>query len=126
MTFQYKGGSNQVLLKSPADWISPNPDGGYRDKPPAADGKKVIITDTDHLWGVGGNRAWVWKSFLRGLNPIFMDPYLGEVLGKPLDAKWDPIRKNMAYAAKIAAHRRWPAHHDLTGVGRKGWRGSFR
>ena len=34
MTFQYKGGSNQTLLESPADWISPNPDGGYRDNPP--------------------------------------------------------------------------------------------
>ena len=25
-------------------------------------------------WGVGGNGAWVWKSFMRGLNPIYMDP----------------------------------------------------
>ena len=55
MTFQYKGGSNRTLFDSPADWISPNPEGGYRDNPPAADGKKVVITDTDHLWGIGGN-----------------------------------------------------------------------
>ena len=89
MTFQYKGGSNQTLFDSPADWISPNPEGGYRDNPPAADGSKVILTDTDHLWGIGGNQAWVWKSFLRGLNPIFMDPYDGTVIGKPFDTKWD-------------------------------------
>ncbi|MHC4400345.1 MAG: DUF6298 domain-containing protein [Planctomycetota bacterium] len=82
MTFQYKGGSNRALFDSPADWISPNHEGGYRDNPPAADGKKVILSDTDHLWGIGGNQAWVWKSFLRGMNPIFMDPYDGLVLGK--------------------------------------------
>jgi Family of unknown function (DUF6298) len=99
MTFQYKGGSNKTLFDSPADWISPNPEGGYRDNPPAADGQKVIVTDTDHLWGIGGNSAWVWKSFLRGLNPIFMDPYDGEVLRKGFDPQWvEPIRKSMGYA----------------------------
>lgn len=45
----------------------------YRDDPPANDGRKIIVNDTDHLWGLGGNRAWVWKSFLRGLHPIYMD-----------------------------------------------------
>ena len=102
MTFQYKAGSNRTLFDSPADWISPNPDGGYRDNPPAADGSKVIVSDTDHLWGIGGNRAWVWKSFLRGLNPIFMDPYDGLVLGKRFDPKWDPIRKSMGDARRLA------------------------
>ncbi|MBX3234810.1 MAG: hypothetical protein KF814_01545 [Nitrospiraceae bacterium] len=51
----------------------------YREDPPANDGRKVIINDTDHLWGVGGTRAWVWQSFMRGLNPIYMDPYSSEV-----------------------------------------------
>jgi len=88
MTFQYKGGSNKTLFDSPADWISPNPEGGYRDDPPAADGSKVIISDTDHLWGIGGNVSWVWKSFLRGLNPIFMDPYDGRVLSRGTDPPW--------------------------------------
>ena len=58
---------------------------GYGEDPPAWDGKKVSLLDTDHIWGVGGNAAWVWKSFLRGHNPIFMDPYDGTVLGKPAD-----------------------------------------
>jgi hypothetical protein len=99
MTFQYKGGSNETLMKSPADWISPNPDGGYRDDPPAGDGRKVIITDTDHLWGIGGNSTWVWKSFLRGLNPIFMDPYDGSILSKGFDKNQaEAIRKSMGYA----------------------------
>ena len=105
MTFQYRGGSNQALFDSPADWISPNPEGGYRDNPPLAGGNKVIITDTDHLWGIGGNRAWVWKSFLRGMNPLFMDPYDGKVLegsayAKNLDAEM--IRENLGYTMVFA------------------------
>lgn len=102
MTFQFRGGTNKNLFDSPADWISPNPEGGYRDNPPANDGSKVILTDTDHLWGIGGNQAWVWKSFTRGLNPIFMDPYDGVVLGKKLTATYEPIRKSMGYALKFA------------------------
>jgi hypothetical protein len=101
MTFQYKGGSNQTLFDSPADWISPNHEDGYRDNPPAADGKKVILNDTDHLWGIGGNRAWVWKSVCRGMNPIFMDPYDGVVLGKKFDPQWESIRQNLGYARQI-------------------------
>jgi len=99
MTFQYKGGRNRTLFDSPADWISPNPRGGYRDNPPAANGSKVIINDTDHLWGIGGNAGWVWKSFLRGMNPIFMDPYDGVVTTRGAGSKWaEAIRKAMGYA----------------------------
>ncbi len=32
-----------------------------------------MISDTDHLWGEGGDHRWVWKSFLRGYHPIYMD-----------------------------------------------------
>ncbi len=126
MTFQYArdaSGTNAALFNSPAEWISPNPAGGYRDDPPAADGSKVILTDTDHLWGIGGNTAWVWKSFCRGMNPLFMDPYLearkaegsaekktetwtdhlGE--GPAPDPKWDPIRRNLGYTRSYADRR---------------------
>lgn len=118
MTFQYAGGNqrgrNETLFNSPADWISPNPDGGYRDDPPAADGSKVILNDTDHLWGIGGNQGWVWKSFCRGMNPLFMDPYrrvqnnekfifADHLTSKlPLDPKWEPIRKNLGYTLSYA------------------------
>jgi len=102
MTFQHKGGRNATLFDSPADWISPNAEGGYRDDPPAADGRKVILSDTDHLWGIGGNQQWVWKSFLRGLNPIFMDPYQGVVLGKRLDPRWEPVRRSLGYTRGLA------------------------
>lgn len=66
------------LFNSQADWISPGHDSSfpaYMDDPPATLGDKVIVLDTDHIWGVGGDRQWVWKSFLRGYNPIYMDPY---------------------------------------------------
>lgn len=70
MSSHQGGPSNMVLLDSPADCIAPTPEGGYRDNPPAADGRKVILSDTDHLWGAPGDRIWVWKTFLRGLHPI--------------------------------------------------------
>jgi hypothetical protein len=99
MTFQHLGGTNEDLFNSPADWISPNPEGGYRDDPPANDGSKVIITDTDHLWGIGGNSTWVWKSMMRGLNPIFMDPYDQQVLSGSYDPAWvEPLRKSLGYS----------------------------
>jgi len=90
------------MLASPADWISPGSRDGFRDDPPAWDGKKVSLLDTDHVWGIGGNRPWVWKAFLRGHNPLFMDPYDGSVLGKRFDTKWDPIRRNLGFARRLA------------------------
>jgi hypothetical protein len=108
MTFQYKGGRNRDLLASPAEWISPNPSTdvpkphNYRDNPPPADGRKVILTDTDHLWGIGGDYRWVWKSFLRGLNPIFMDPYRGKVLGLRHPENWPALRAAMGHALRLA------------------------
>jgi len=108
MTFQYKGGRNQALFDSPAEWISPNPSTDvpkgrtYRDNPPPADGRKVILTDTDHLWGIGGDYRWVWKTFARGLNPIFMDPYDGEVLGLRHPENWPALRRSMGDVLRLA------------------------
>jgi len=102
MTFQYKGGSNKTLFESPAEWVSPNAAGGYRDNPPVNTHGKVVVSDTDHLWGIGGNEAWVWKTFLRGLNPIFMDPYDGAVLAKAFDPRFDGVRRAMGYARRLA------------------------
>jgi hypothetical protein len=92
------------MLASPADWISPGRADGYAEDPPAWDAKhkKVSLLDTDHIWGVGGNAAWVWKSFLGGHNPIFMDPYDGSVLGKPDDNRWPPIYRAMGDARRFA------------------------
>ena len=61
------GPTNEELFSGPADWISPT---GWTDLP-ASDGSKVVIIDTDHIGHV--DRTWIWRSFLRGHNPILMD-----------------------------------------------------
>ncbi len=66
------GGADSDLFASPADYIAPGLS-SYRDNPPAADGRKVIILDTDHIGG--GDAKWVWKAFTRGMNPIYMDTW---------------------------------------------------
>lgn len=72
------GDLNRLLAESPADWIAPNRHGGkgfnYRDNPPLADGRKVIFSDTDHLFGVDcKDSSWVWRSLTRGVNLLYMD-----------------------------------------------------
>jgi hypothetical protein len=61
------GPTNEELFSGPADWISP---AKWTDLP-KNEGRKVVIADTDHLGSV--DRTWVWRSFLRGHNPILMD-----------------------------------------------------
>jgi len=100
MTFQYPGASNQVLYDSPADWISPNPGNEkerYRDAPTSEYHGKVIVNDTDHLWGhTGGDSIWVWRSFCRGLNVLFME----ELLPSPT---WqDSARQGMGQTRQFA------------------------
>ncbi len=94
--------TNAPLFDSPAAWVSPLAEGGYMDKPSAATGAKVVLSDTDPLWGVGGDRAWVWKTFMRGLNPIYMDD-LGpdsEMVKKKDDAR-RAMGDTLAYAARV-------------------------
>jgi hypothetical protein len=101
MTVQYPNGRNAPIFISRAEAVSPNEKGGYREDPPVNDGHKVIINDTDHLWGIGGDYRWVWKSFLRGLNPIFMDPYT--TTGFNMSRKEEELtRKNMGYTLRFA------------------------
>jgi hypothetical protein len=100
MTFQYPGATNKILYDSPADWISPNPGNDnerYRDAPTSEYHGKVIVNDTDHLWGhTGGDSIWVWKSFCRGLNVLFME----ELTPSPT---WqDSARKGMDQTRKFS------------------------
>ncbi len=128
----YGCGNNAVLFQSAADWISPgvytgwNETDPYKADPPVVTGAKVVFNDTDHIWGIGGGRDWVWKSFLRGYYPIFMDNYRkfrfprhGKLVwrymveigkkdprnGPVIDPQWDPARiaigQTLAYARRI-------------------------
>ncbi|HJZ93453.1 MAG TPA: putative collagen-binding domain-containing protein [Gemmataceae bacterium] len=96
----------KVMIDSPADWISLGGDGSkedpYRKDPPAADGKKVSLLDTDHIWGVGGGRDWVWKSFLRGHIPMWMDPYDQDSVWEPLPANAQDVRRSLGEARRFA------------------------
>lgn len=104
---------NDALFSSPADWISPTGENGYKDDPPAADGSKVIIADVDHIWPKEFQK-WVWKSFMRGLNTAFMDLYGATKIGDKeieRDLKWtgnwigetEAVRKNMGYTLNYAS-----------------------
>jgi hypothetical protein len=79
------GDMNDDCRKSPADWTSlattgwDQPKDPWTSDPPAADGHKVWLLDTDHIgWKVfiddaAFTRAWVWKSFTRGHNTLLME-----------------------------------------------------
>jgi hypothetical protein len=109
-------GSMDALLRGPADWISPQNDGesgDYQSDPPAADGRKVIVSDTDHLWGVGGGRDWVWKSFTRGHQPIYMDPLRKGDKSEDEEMEMEGARKAMGqtrrFAERVALREMKPA-----------------
>jgi hypothetical protein len=117
MTFQYRGGTNVALFNSPADWISPNPGEppeSYLENPPANFSGKVIVNDTDHLCGhVCGDAVWVWKSFCRGLNVLFME----ELTPSPTwqDSAREAMGQTSRYAEKINLAEMTP-HNELSSV----------
>jgi hypothetical protein len=124
---------NDELFKSNADWISPANEpaewqfpgtaciDNYSDNPPVNQSDKVVILDTDHLWGIGGNYSWAWKSFCRGLNPVFMDPWQpiagkenkdngteiyatgGIRVGSTDYPDWELLRKNMGIIRDLSS-----------------------
>ncbi|MEW9552488.1 hypothetical protein [Nonomuraea sp. NPDC050783] len=127
---------NAPLFDGPADWISP----GYDDEifregghpaapggppsrwladPPAADGRKVLISDTDHFAPGQGDALWVWKAFLRGHNPILMDFGLIDGIPPEPDA-FEPARRAMGdtrrFAERIDLVRMLP-RGDLSSTG---------
>ncbi len=106
MTGQWPGGHNDVLLASPSEAISPlgwqrQGDANWQHDPPDLGGAKVILSDTDHLWGVGGTVEWVWKTFTRGGNPIYMDPWGYDHLA-PVPPRGD-VRLAMGATRRLAA-----------------------
>jgi hypothetical protein len=124
----------EEMMASPAEWISPFGRQFLFD-PPAWDGKKVSVNDTDHLWGHGGTASWAWKSFVRGHNTLLMDAWdpiagapcpnvnWGSRPGSPLrdlnrrdDPTWEPVRRALgntrAYALRMELQSMTP-RNDL-------------
>ena len=104
---------NPTVFASNADWVSPgagNNGNVWQIDPPDSGGRKVVINDTDHLWGNGGDESWVWKTFCRGNNILYMDGYDGAAYGT--GHPWSPadsarleivsLRKNIGYALRYA------------------------
>jgi hypothetical protein len=127
MTMQYpvpdQSKVNDPLFNGPADWISPGFDDHFAiaqagdgprasrwySNPPANEGRKVVITDTDHYAPGMGDALWAWKSFLRGQNPILMDYGIIDVanpldpsLGIPSYESFEPARNAMGDTRRFA------------------------
>jgi Family of unknown function (DUF6298) len=137
---------NDPLYGSRAEWISPgyddevfaasgapppqapgSPPSRWLEDPPVADGRKVVITDTDH-YALGGDALWAWKSFLRGHHPILMDfGLIGGVnppdpsAGGPMSyAAFEPARHAMGDTLRFAERMnliRMQPRDDLSSTG---------
>ena len=123
MTALYPNGQDADLFASAADFVSPAGKWGISDTPPAS-GNKVVLWDTDPLCGNCGDGPWVWRSFTRGVNPVFMDVYDGAYpvtqLPKPSDPRWEDARRNMGYTLTYAVRMNLLAmkpHGELTSTG---------
>ena len=115
MTFVYPDpDKNAALFQGPADWVSPGYEERYRDDPwlldpPANDGTKVVLSDTDHYAAGEGDAVWAWKTFLRGHNPLLMDFGIVDVLtplesgpGVPSYDRFEPARCAMGDTLRYA------------------------
>jgi len=91
------------LMAGAADWISP-PGKQWLADPPANDGTKVILVDTDHCDPWHHHPDWVWKNLFRGNQFLLMDGYVDFRLGSPKepDPTWDVTRQTMGRACKLA------------------------
>ena len=93
MSSLYLGSSND-LLTSPADWILL---AGTDTNPTLAAGGKVIFSDMDpKLLGSETSYPMVWKSFMRGLNPIYLESDLSN------SGAGENVRGSMGYALKYS------------------------
>jgi hypothetical protein len=120
MTFLYpvpeQRTANDPLFNSPADWVSPGFDdsplpgeGRWRTDPPPADGRKVVLSDTDHYAPFGTDALWAWKTFLRGHHPVLYDFGLLDLVrppasipGLPAAASYEAARYAMGDTLRFA------------------------
>jgi hypothetical protein len=115
---------NAPLFASRADWISPGfeepiaegvasqgpPPGRWLLDPPANDGLKVVLSDTDHYAPFGSEPLWAWRTFLRGHHPVLYDFGIimgaepGHVMpGLPPYEAYEPTRFAMGDVVRLAA-----------------------
>src|SRR5215831_4934851 len=93
MSYLYLGNTNDLFV-SPADWILLP---GTDTDPPLAAGNKVIFSDIDpKLLASGTSYPMVWKSFMRGLNPIYLEADLANPSAD------ENVRNSMGYTLKYS------------------------
>ena len=97
---------NNDLLASHADWVSfAGREGEYTSNVLDAPATKVSILDVDHIVGfVAPSQEttfvqWVWKSFLRGHNPLYLTPQTGYPGGF---TNLPSIENALGFARKVA------------------------
>ena len=107
--------TNDQMIAGPADWFSPGsePWPDLKADPRPADGRKVALLDTDHVFGVGGDQKWVWKAFLRGYNVLFMDPYDDPVWAPILAGQGVGVRDAEAPRRAMGNARTYAVRMDL-------------
>lgn len=87
-----------TLSRLPADIVSPcDRRGVYTQDPPAADGRRVVVADSDHFDQRGVGFEWAWKAFLRGQHPVFLDlatelTWWNGERWNPREARWQQVR----------------------------------
>ncbi|HCV42972.1 MAG TPA: hypothetical protein DGH68_05775, partial [Bacteroidetes bacterium] len=75
--------------------------------PPDSNGRKVVIVDTDHIWGmVNDNQVpWIWKNFCNGNSVTLQDNFCSEPSYPYWDCdnvNWPPFRRAMGVAIGLA------------------------
>ncbi len=128
------GDMNDDCLKSPADWTSlgttgwDQPKDPWTSDPPAADGHKVCLLDTDHIgWKVfiddaAFTRAWVWKSFTRGHNTLLMENLsdsAGWLAGRAAMGHTRTFAERMNLAAMTPRSELTSTKYCLAGLGKE-------
>ncbi|MBW2522541.1 MAG: hypothetical protein JRI23_00120 [Deltaproteobacteria bacterium] len=108
-TATWPSGANADLLDSTADWISPERDNGgngdYEDDPPAQDGSKIVIVDSDHVTaGEKCTPTQVWAYFTTGAHPMC---YEGWDISR--EATHDAMRDARGYARRVSLSTALPA-----------------
>ncbi len=94
------GLTNAELLGSSAEAVGLSGIGkrAYLNNPPAADGRKIVIHDTDHIKPDHRSPAFVWKNFMRGNHVLVLDWDLVD----RKDKEWEPIRRAMGSARALS------------------------
>src|SRR5262249_55666397 len=114
MTAELNRAGNPGLFASPAEWIAPHGGGSdaFHDGPAPADGRKMIVFDTHHVFRTRARTPWIWMAFLGGPKPPLVDAYDNSAIGlgaRPGERERDPYsrafheaRRNLGYALTLA------------------------